>query len=55
MARKPANSLADDARTGQVLSVTRAFAILRAVAESGDGMTLTDVAQIVGLPPSTAH
>ena len=36
-------------------SVTRAFAILRAVAESGDGMTLTDIAQMVGLPPSTAH
>ena len=28
---------------------------MRAIAESGDGMTLTDVAQIVGLPPSTAH
>ena len=41
--------------TGQVQSVTRALAILRALAESGDGMTLTDVAQIVGLPPSTAH
>jgi IclR family acetate operon transcriptional repressor len=38
-----------------VQSVVRCLAILRALAESGDGMTLTDVAQIVGLPPSTAH
>src|SRR5829696_2943139 len=28
---------------------------MRALAESGDGMTLSDVAQIAGLPPSTAH
>ena len=45
----------EEGRAGQVQSVTRAVAILRAIAESGDGMTLTDVAQIVGLPPSTAH
>ena len=55
MAKKPARLPVDDTRAGQVQSVTRAFAILRAVAESGDGMTLTDIAQIVGLPPSTAH
>ena len=41
--------------TGQVQSLTRALSLLRALAESGDGMTLTDVAQMVGLPPSTAH
>ena len=41
--------------SGQVQSLTRALALLRALAESGDGMTLSDVAQIVGLPPSTAH
>jgi IclR family transcriptional regulator, acetate operon repressor len=46
---------AEDRGSGQVQSVGRALAILRALAESGDGMTLTDVAQIVGLPPSTAH
>ena len=45
----------EEARAGQVQSVDRALRILRALAESGDGMTLTDVAQIVGLPPSTAH
>jgi IclR family transcriptional regulator, acetate operon repressor len=35
--------------------VTCALSILLGLAESGDGMTLTDVAQIVGLPLSTAH
>ena len=54
MARKPVRA-SGRRRAGQVQSVTRALAILRALAESGDGMTLTDVAQIVGLPPSTAH
>lgn len=44
-----------DAKAGQVQSLTRALALLRALGESGDGMTLSDVAQIVGLPPSTAH
>jgi IclR family transcriptional regulator, acetate operon repressor len=53
-ARKPAKSSSAE-RDGQVQSVTRALAILRGLAESSDGMTLTDVAQIVGLPPSTAH
>lgn len=43
------------AAAGQVQSLTRALSLLRALAESGDGMTLSDVAQIVGLPPSTAH
>ena len=54
-ARKPARPPIEDDRGGQVQSVARALAILRALAESGDGMTLTDVAQIVGLPASTAH
>lgn len=40
---------------GQVQSLSRALAILAVLAESGDGMTLSDVAQIVGLAPSTAH
>jgi IclR family transcriptional regulator, acetate operon repressor len=57
--RMPANrrvpKAAEEARAGQVQSVGRALAILRAVAESGDGMTLTDIAQMVGLAPSTAH
>ena len=43
------------AAAGQVQSLTRALSLLRALAESGDGMTLSDVAQLVGLPPSTTH
>lgn len=41
--------------TGQVQSLTRALVILDALAETTDGMTLSDVAQVVGLAPSTAH
>lgn len=40
---------------GQVQSLARALRILRVLAESGDGMTLSDVAQVAGLAPSTAH
>ena len=54
-AARRAPGAAEVARGGQVQSVGRALGILRAVAESGDGMTLTDVAQMVGLAPSTAH
>ncbi len=54
-ARSPARTPVEDGRAGQVQSVTRALSILLGLAESGDGMTLTDVAQIVGLPLSTAH
>lgn len=43
------------AASGQVQSLVRALRILRVLAESGDGMSLTDVAQVVGLAPSTAH
>lgn len=39
----------------QVQSLTRALALLDALAESGDGMSLGDLAQTVGLAPSTAH
>lgn len=42
-------------RTGQVQSLTRALAILGAVAESHEGMALTDIAEVVGLAPSTTH
>jgi IclR family acetate operon transcriptional repressor len=55
MLRKTNVVAAGEAKAGQVQSLTRALAIMRALAESGDGMTLSDVAQIVGLPPSTAH
>lgn len=39
----------------QVRSLLRALNILKTLAGTGDGMTLADVAQIVGLAPSTAH
>ncbi len=39
----------------RVQSLTRALALLDTLAETVDGMTLSDVAQIVGLAPSTAH
>ncbi|HKM61214.1 MAG TPA: IclR family transcriptional regulator C-terminal domain-containing protein [Acidisphaera sp.] len=42
-------------RGGQVQSLTRAIGILDAIAASHDGLTLTAVAQAVGLAPSTAH
>jgi IclR family acetate operon transcriptional repressor len=40
---------------GQVQSLTRGFSILEALAKSGGGLTLTDVAHRVQLPPSTTH
>jgi len=43
------------APTGQVQSLTRGFSILEALAKSGGGLTLTDLAQRVQLPPSTTH
>lgn len=36
-------------------SLVRALTILNRLADAGDGTTLTEVAQQVGLPPSTAH
>jgi len=39
----------------RVQSLTRALALLDTLAAAADGMTLSDVAQIVGLAPSTAH
>lgn len=40
---------------GQVQSLTRALSVLEALARSHDGLTLTELAQTVGLPTSTAH
>ena len=42
-------------RSGQVQSLARALSILNTLAESGVGKTLTDLAQTIGLAPSTAH
>jgi IclR family acetate operon transcriptional repressor len=39
----------------QVQSLTRALALLDALAASADGMSLGDLARTVGLAPSTAH
>lgn len=50
---RPAERESD--RTGQVQSLTRALSILEALARSHDGLSLTELAQTVGLPTSTAH
>ncbi|MEQ5774280.1 MULTISPECIES: IclR family transcriptional regulator [unclassified Thalassospira] len=39
----------------QVQSLMRALGILNTLAESDDGMTLTEISQRVTLPPSTVH
>jgi IclR family acetate operon transcriptional repressor len=41
--------------TGQVQSLTRGLSILEALARAEGGLTLTDVTQRAGLPPSTTH
>jgi IclR family acetate operon transcriptional repressor len=41
--------------TGQVQSLTRGLSILEALARSDGGLTLTELAHRVQLPPSTAH
>lgn len=45
----------DEVRSGQVRSITRALAILRALAAASDGLTLSETAERSGLAPSTAH
>lgn len=50
---KPVKSSAE--RSGQVQSLVRALRLLQEVAEAGDGITLTEVANRVGLPVSSAH
>jgi len=41
--------------SGGVQSVRRAIAILKALTDAEDGLTLTEVCHTVGLAPSTAH
>ncbi|MEZ5826576.1 MAG: helix-turn-helix domain-containing protein, partial [Geminicoccaceae bacterium] len=41
--------------SGQVQSLKRALSLLNALASHTEGMTLTELAQAVKLPPSTAH
>jgi IclR family acetate operon transcriptional repressor len=43
------------ARTDSVQSVLRALAVINRLSEAEDGMTLTRIAERVGLAPSTAH
>jgi IclR family transcriptional regulator, acetate operon repressor len=42
-------------RSGQIQSVMRAISVLNALADSNDGLTLTEIAHTVTLPPSTVH
>lgn len=56
MARKPVTrAKTTEDRAGQVQSLTRALGLLDAIAESHDGLTLSDLAELTGLAPSTAH
>jgi IclR family acetate operon transcriptional repressor len=43
------------AATGQVQSLTRGLSILETIGRAEGGLSLTDIAQRVGLAPSTAH
>lgn len=45
----------EEVRSGQVRSITRALSLLRALAASSEGLTLSEAAEIAGLAPSTAH
>lgn len=49
------NDLGDGGRAGQVRAITRAVTVLRALAESPDGLTLSETAAQAGLAASTAH
>ena len=44
-----------DGRAGQVRSITRALTVMRVLAESADGLTLSETAARAGLAASTAH
>ncbi|WP_198670651.1 IclR family transcriptional regulator [Oceanicella sp. SM1341] len=44
-----------DSRSGQVRSISRAIAILRSLAASSEGLTLTETAERAGLAASTTH
>ena len=50
--RTPANP---GAETAQVQSLTRGLSVLQCLARAEGGLTLTDIAQRVQLPPSTTH
>jgi IclR family acetate operon transcriptional repressor len=52
--RRPAARIVPE-RSGQVQSLVRALTIVNRLAAADEGITLTEVAQQVGLSPSTAH
>ena len=54
-ANKAGSGAKPGARSDQVQSLVRALAIINGLAASDEGATLTEVAQQVGLSPSTAH
>jgi len=41
--------------SGQVRSLTRALSILQTLAASSEGLSLTELSEATGLPPSTTH
>ena len=45
----------DNRNAGQVRSLTRALSILKHLASSSDGMSLTELSEAAQLPPSTTH
>src|SRR5215470_3459826 len=53
--RRGRTPLKPGAATAQVQSLTRGLNILEALAKAEGGISLTDAAQRVGLPPSTTH
>ena len=53
--RRGRTPLKPGAVTGQVQSLTRGLNLLEALAKADGGITLTDIAHRVDLPPSTTH
>ena len=53
--KTPVPSPASTERSGQIQSVMRAVSVLNALADSNDGLTLTEISHTVTLPPSTVH
>ena len=54
-ARRGRTPLRPGSETAQVQSLTRGLSILECLARTEGGLTLTDIAQRVQLPPSTTH
>jgi IclR family acetate operon transcriptional repressor len=54
-AKEAERSGAGEARSDAVQSLVRALGILNQLAKTDEGMTLTSIAESVGLAPSTAH